>query len=346
MGLFKKNGKWCIDYYFEGRRVRETVGPNKRVAEQALAVRKAEITQNRYTLSKRESVLFQDFAKEYLDYSRNHKKSYLRDITSTNHLTPYFKNKRLSDITSWLTERYKAIRKEKVAVATVNRELACLKHMFTLAIEWGKVNSNPVKRVKLFKEENKSLRVLSKEEEKKLIDASSEHLKPIIIMALNAGMRKGEILNLTWDKVDFANRIITVDKTKNNEVRQIPMNHYLADVLGNMKAVRKYVFCKENGEPYGSVRKAFRRAVERSGMPPCRFHDLRHTFASRLAMKGIDLATLKELLGHKSIGMTMRYAHPTQDHKRWAVEVLDMDTDGHYMDTKAELRNVGKVVTT
>lgn len=331
MAVFKKNGKWYIDYYFEGQRIRETIGTNKKVAEQALAVRKAEIAQEKFDIQNVRSTPFlENFAKDYLEYSRENKESWWRDEISLKHLIEYFKGKRLNQINPFLIEHYKRHRREKVSPATVNRELACLKHLFSMAIKWGKVGTNPVKQVKLFREEKKPPRVLSEEDTQALIEAANGHLKPILVVAVNTGMRRGEILNLKWENVDLANRAITVEKAKNWKFRQIPMNDTVFEAVKGLPKNGDYVFPGRDGKPFGSIKTAFKAAIKRAGIVPCRFYDLRHTFASRLVMAGVDLVTVKELLGHSQIATTMIYSHPTPQHKKRAVRVLD----GHYMDTK------------
>ena len=102
------------------------------------------------------------------------------------------------------------------------------------------------------------------------------------------------------------------------------MNHRLTDTLKMVRIKSDFVFCTNDGESVKDVRTAFSRALRRSGIAKCRFHDFRHTFATRLVMAGADLATVKELLGHKTIAMTMRYSHPTPRHRKWAVELLDL----------------------
>ena len=186
------------------------------------------------------------------------------------------------------------------------------------------MKNNPGKKVKLPREKNTRLRYLEEEEIKKLYDACAEHLKPIVIVALNTGMRKEEILNLRWEDLDFRSRIIYTLDTKNNKRREIAMNDI---VYRTLLAIRKipdssWVFCKKNGERYGNVRKAFEGAKKRAGIVDFRFHDLRHTFASHLVMAGVDLKTVQELLGHKSFEMTLRYAHLSPDHKKVALDVL------------------------
>jgi len=163
----------------------------------------------------------------------------------------------------------------------------------------------------------------------------ADHLKPIVLTALNTGMRKGEILDLTWNQINFKEKLIQVGrgKTMAGEFRIIPMNSDLTGALSRVKKIGTYVFCHPDGQRYGNIRTAFEKAVKRAGIPHIRFHDLRHTFATRYMGKG-DILTLKDILGHKTIEMTMRYAHPTLNKKRWCMEVLNEDSDGHLIDTK------------
>jgi len=336
MAIFKKGKDWYIDYYIQGRRKREKIGTNRKLALSVLAKRKVEIAENRYLeIHQRSRVSFDDHADEYLDFSKTNKKSWTRDRTSINNLMAFFGGMELGEITSLMIEQYKAQRKDKVKPGTVNRELSCLKHMFTKAIEWGRAKESPAKTVKLLKENNKRLRYLTTEEIQRLISACSPHLKPIVITALNTGMRKREILDLKWEDIDFHREIIFVKNTKNNEWREIPMNKVLVETLKNVKKHldSDYVFCNIIGRPFGNVRKSFDSALKLSGIEDFLFHDLRHTFASHLVMSGADLITVKELLGHKSIRMTLRYAHLSPSHKRRAVEKMSQAMDTN-MDTR------------
>ncbi|MHB1697439.1 MAG: site-specific integrase [bacterium] len=152
------------------------------------------------------------------------------------------------------------------------------------------------------------------------------HLKPVVITALNTGMRRSEILYLTWDRVDLANRIILLDKTKNGERREIPINDTLFAALSvlirNIKC--DYVFYNPATlKPFSDLKRVFGTALRKSHILDFRFHDLRHTFASMLVMKGVDLVAVKQLMGHKDIKMTLRYSHLSQAHIRNAVGVLD-----------------------
>ncbi|MDO8524919.1 MAG: site-specific integrase, partial [Candidatus Omnitrophota bacterium] len=221
-------------------------------------------------------------------------------------------------------ERFKIDRAKDVKPATVNRSLAVLKSMFNRAIVWDKASNNPCKAVKLFKENNQRLRFLEQEEIPKLLSECCAHLKPIVVLAINTGMRKGEILRLKWHDIDFKRDIIHLYETKNGEKREVPLN---AIAKRTLIAVPKhpdssYIFCDKKGQSYGDIKKSFLTAIGKSGIIDFHFHDLRHTFASQLVMGGVDLNTVRELLGHKSLEMTLRYSHLSPDHKKRAVDVL------------------------
>ncbi|MDP2940555.1 MAG: site-specific integrase, partial [Candidatus Omnitrophota bacterium] len=235
------------------------------------------------------------------------------------------------DIEMFKAERIKAVKKSNKALlktlkpATINRNVALLKCMFNKAIEWRKVDKNPLKGMKPLKENNKRLRFLEKNEILKLIDCCSPHLKPIVIVAVNSGMRTGEILNLKWNDIDFKTNLIYLMETKNGECREVPMNETVKRTL--IKVLKRpespYVFCNEIGKPYESIKTSFHTAIKRAGIKDFVFHNLRHTFASHLVMMGIDLRTVQELLGHKSYAMVLRYSHLSPSHKSKAVELLD-----------------------
>jgi integrase len=150
-----------------------------------------------------------------------------------------------------------------------------------------------------------------------------------VIAALHTGFRASELLSLTWEDVDFRRRVITVRAAyaKNGESRSVPMNAVLTETLHmvrmNASVVIGPVFCSRNGTPYRSFRMAFERAIRQAGIEGLVFHDLRHSFASRLVMSGIDLPTVQVLMGHKEISMTLRYTHLTTDHKQQAVRALE-----------------------
>lgn len=365
MGVYKKDNRWYIDYYLpDGKRKREKVSIpgmdparlTRQDALKALSIRKAQIAEGKFEIAQtKKPVTFDKFMERYLEYSKTNKKSCERDITSSKVLLKFFGAKTLGQITIWLVEKYKSERQKEntrygrpPAKATINRELACLKNMFTKAIEWGLLSSNPVKKVKLFVERPNKLRVLSDYEFQNLYNASSNFLKPILILAVNTGMRRGEILNLKWEDINFNEGYITVRESKNNDSRMIPLNKVLIETLKSVRnhSTTERLFAHSNGDPVKSFKKAFWAALRRSGIEKCRFHDLRHTFASRLVMAGVDIVTVQELMGHRDITMTKRYSHPTPEHKKQAVERLNIGAMDTYLDTKYNRESSIEIVTT
>jgi len=213
------------------------------------------------------------------------------------------------------------------APATVNRHISTIKHMMTKAEEWGWISERTLKEVRRTKklpENNKRLRYLSDDEISRLLDACrrssvASELLPIVTLALNTGMRQGEILGLRWSQVDMRNGLILLSDTKSGERREIPLNDSAKASLSSIPEdiTGGKVFQTHLEGP------SWTTALRRAGIKDFHFHDLRHTFASRLVMKGVDLATLQSLLGHKTITMTLRYAHLSPSHRNKAVMLLD-----------------------
>jgi len=334
-------GRWRIDFRCKGRRIIRVIGASKREAEAEIVRLKGEILRDPHGFGKKApEVLFEDHAKEFLElYSKQNKRSWARDEISLDHLKEFFKGKYLSEITAEQVERYKAKRRadlvrpeaeEKPGVdpklispSTINRELACLKTCLNQAVEWEKLDRNPAGKVKKFREPNAKERILTGEEAKRLLDEASDELRPVLIVALNTGMRKNEILSLRWKDVDFIKGFIHIADSKSGRSRNIPMNGLVFETLHAMDRQREFVF--ENPETKArilDVKTAFKGACRRAEIKGLRFHDLRHTAASRMVEAGIDLVTVSKILGHASIQMTMRYAHPTLENMRLAVERL------------------------
>jgi len=319
---------WYISYYEPGgKRVKRRVGPSKKLAEAALSKIEVAIAEGRYLeVKNQDKILFEGFADEYLRTHCLHQKSY-RSFHSIHvrKLKEVFKGKSLDEITVLDVEKFKNNRLHKVSPATVNRSLACLKTMFNKAIAWGKFDGvNPVTKVGMCKEKAIRLRYLEKEEILRLIENCSPALKPVVILAVNTGMRHGEIFNLKWHDVDFKRDVICLLETKSGEKREVPMNEVVKHELIKVRKHPKspYIFCHPNGERVRDIRKSFWTALKKSGIKDFRFHDLRHTAASQLVMAGVDLNTVREILGHNTIEMTLRYAHLSPNHKKRAVDVL------------------------
>ena len=326
MGVYKVGNKWYLDYYVDGKRIREPASKNEKRAEKMLAAVIADIERGEYRFKTKHKISFEDFAEEYLGYLKVNKKSWSRNEASLKSLGPHFKEMLLSKITPGHIEKFKRKRlyEDKVQPSTINRDLGCLRHLFNIAKKLKCYDGeNPVKDVDFFQERQLVMKILDREEIIRLINASKDYLKPIIIVALNTGMRRGELFNLRWNDIDFAEHFIFIKKSKSGFMRKIPMNDLVAVTLKNIKGESDFVFCSPKTKGLlTSVRTSFKGACKDARVPDLRFHDLRHTAATLMIMGGIDIVTVKEILGHSDIQMTMRYAHPTPENKRKAVNVL------------------------
>ena len=272
-------------------------------------------------------------------YSRSRKRSWKRDQCGLNQILPVLGDRCLEEITPKMIEDYR-LRRERQGrtTATINRDHALLKAMFTKAINLGLMKENPAKRVRLEKEIPR-MRFLTREEVHRLVEASENkwapYLRPIIIMAVNTGMRRGEILSLRWEDVDFDRRVISIKRTKNDQPREIPMTDWLFEALCDWRKKSQkrldngFVFSNNNGHPLTKFYKAFHVALKKANIRDFRFHDLRHTFASHMRMAGLDILEIKELGGWKTLQMVDRYSHITTEHKRTSMMVFESHLHPH-----------------
>jgi integrase len=269
----------------------------------------------------------------------------------------------LDEITPWIIEKWRTTRlKDGIAHSSVNRDTAALKGVLSKAVEWGVIDVHPLSAIKPLKvDHSPNVRYLSESEEESLrralIDRETQfrasresankwrrergreelpdisdtpfvdHLRPIVLLAINTGMRRGEIFNLGWGDVDLVSNMVTIKgkKSKSGHTRYVPLNDEVRETLllwKGMSGGSGLVFPSKDGNPLDNVRRAWGTALEMAEITDFRFHDLRHHFASRLVMEGTDLNTVRELLGHSDIKMTLRYAHLSPEHKAEAVARL------------------------
>ena len=335
MSIYRRKQSWYYDFQYKGERYTGSLGQvSKSVAKEELTRKKAEVVEGRLNPAKaRKSPRIEAFAKEYLDWSQDNKKprSWERDDTSIKALTTSFKGKTLSQITPWLVEQHKRRRKaEGRSPQTIKLELACLKAMFNKALQWKKATENPMREVKMPVVHNMRIRFLEQDEEAQLLPVCEGHLRDLVTTALHTGFRRNELFSLKPSDIDFARRLVQVQAAyaKNGTSRSVPMTKTLEPVLRRLVEQAQdndsdHLFLNCHGQPYRSCRNAFEYAVKPAGITNFHFHDLRHTFASRLVMSGVDIRTVQELMGHKSISMTLRYAHLSPDHKQQAMEAMD-----------------------
>jgi len=326
-------GKWYVDFTFRGKRVRQFGGYTKDQARNTLTKMKAERLDiaRGFTKPAIEDVPFGKFADEFLElYSKPNKRSWKNDEFLLNTLKDFFKGESLQSITAEKIERFKVVRKGEVSPATVNRAISCLKTLLNKAVEWGKLTASPAARVKKFREPSGRERILSPDEVRRLLDAASPELRPVLIAAIGTGMRRGEILALKWTDLDFGRGVISIQTSKSGKSRKVPMSATVAAVLRAVPQAGDFVFHNaETGTHIKDVKTAFHAACARArknpddakdpGIVGLRFHDLRHTFASRALELGADIMSVSKILGHSSIMMTAKYLHPTGESMRLAV---------------------------
>jgi integrase len=346
--LFKRGQSWYSRFYFEGLPYVKSHGKvSKTTALIKDAEFRTEVLEGKYS-KKKKRVLFENFAPQYLEFAKTSKKmsSHERNAVSIEMLMPHFSNKYLHEITPFLVEKYRKERKDSGRMpATINRDVSTLNNMFNMAVQWGYLQVNPINRkVKKLKENNEQMWILSPDDEKNLsfhCEARQQHprkyLKDLVQFALYTGMREEEIFSLKKINVDMQEGYVHVVDTKNNENRKVPINATVREILNRwlQKTNSDYVFCNGESKKLTVLTHAYLRAVKDAGLERIeivngkqktirfRFHDLRHTFGSRLGMAGVDLKTIMEIMGHKTVKVALRYQHPTPSHKLNAVLSLD-----------------------
>ncbi|KPK77300.1 MAG: hypothetical protein AMJ89_02675 [candidate division Zixibacteria bacterium SM23_73] len=351
-----KGGKerWYIDFQDEcGKRIRK-VAKHAQSRGDALLELQEEIRKSfdsKHALNREKiKIEFRELADQYLEnYAKVNNLAWKRVETCLKNLCEFLGGSYLHDISPLMIEKYKLKRlNEGIMPATVNRELSVLKRAFNLAISWDMADENPVQRVKFLRKPEPRERILTEDEEMRLFKACTEHLKPIVMTALRTGMRKAEIANLRWNQVDLINREIEVVRTKSGKKRIIPISEDLYQMLRQLRATKEnsdFVFQyvdQRTGERkhLRFFRRSFENACRRANIEGFTFHDLRHTFASRLVRAGVDLITVKDLLGHYSVKTTERYTHSNREQKRKAVEILSKDKGGKRPENVLDLSHI------
>ncbi len=304
MALYRRGRVWYADFYVHGRRVQESTGTaSRREAEKFYALRLSEVQRGEY--AKPAKITLSNFGKQYLEYAKANKRSWLRDQQIMGHLDPFFGKSLLTKIGPLPIERYKLERIRFVSPATVNREIAMLKHMFNMAEQWGLYRGrNPVRGVKFLDENNLQVRSLSDEEERALLKCCSPYLQDLAVFAINTGLRLGEILHLKWEEVDLENGIIKMLVRKNRRMLEVPLNDKAFAVVKGWHGIRKcevVYYNPETGTRWKDLWLALKKACRKASLKDVTWHTFRHTFASRLNGNGTDLVTVKELLGHSGI---------------------------------------------
>jgi integrase len=274
MGVFKRKRSdgtiaWYIDFYVNKKRYRELGGTTRTQAVRALEKVRSDILSGKFEfVTKVNDPQIDEFAKTYLG-RRQHLRSRERDAASVKRILKHFSGKLLSaigpqDIEDYISNR----RQDGVSNGTINRELSCLKRMYALAVKWGDAKNNPAAEVDSLEEPPGRTRYLTEEEARRLIKCCSDHFKPIVITALNTGMRLGELLSLTWDRVHIDHAIdpyAELVETKNNKRRFVPLNDDMVGLLNALRAQNsgcEHVFLSVHGKPSQICKKTIRDSPE------------------------------------------------------------------------------------
>jgi integrase len=307
-------------------------------------------------------------ADDYSSYAHAKQQDPQGSIARLNTAFASFASLKLSALTRLDLERWRAMRrKQGISTATINRDINCLRAALNQAVNFGHIDANPIAKIAMVSVDPIArVRFLSNDEERRLrdsltarnkrkrdqrisgnawrlkrgraslvelaVDQLPDYLEPLILVAMNTGLRRGELFNLKWSDVNMENADLTVaaEGAKSRRVRHVPLNREAQKVFGDWRASsvsRTFVFASPSGERLTTVKTAWLALLRHAQIVDFRFHDLRHHFASRLVMEGVSLATVRELLGHADYAMTLRYAHLERKQRKEAVDVLGRARD-------------------
>lgn len=335
------DGTWWYDFVIDGRRYKRALrGIRTRKEAEAIESQvRASVYCGTYG-KQREAIEFTKFAETiYLQHAKVHLKGSFENVSRfVKHCCRYFKNKPLDEITRGDIEAFRQHRlntpangQQQKKPNTINREMMQLSGIFTLAVKREYLQSNPVKGLTPFKANNQRERVITPAEEKLLLDAASEKLRPIIVLGLNTGLRLGSLVGLKWGYVDLERREIAFPSgtMKNGKRLVIPINdtaHQVLTRLHETSGKKANVFAGV-GYTRHNISVAISNLCDRIGLTDVTAHTMRHTFATRLMERNINPLHVKELLGHSSLRMTAGYTHIGLDALRESVKTLVNSSD-------------------
>ena len=336
MGVYKRGGVYWFDFRFHGRRYRESTGlSNKTAALRAESIRRTDVIEGKARIAAPRVPGFSDFVdKEFLPWSKEehaeHPRTHLRYQVSAKALKEFFGDMRLDEIGPEV-ETYKVERTREISPAGTNREVAALRCICNLAIRRGLLLRNPVDGISMLAEGPGSTRIVSPEEERIYLAAAPPLVRDVAVLMLETGMRPQEVYETRKEDVHLEERYLVIPKGKTKFARRtIPLTARAVAVLRTrIKAVKgDWLFPHrlDPARPMTEVNRGHEGVFDKTGLTYFRLYDLRHTFGSRAIMAGVDLATVKELMGHSVITITMRYVHPTPEHKRAAIDKLERFT--------------------
>lgn len=316
-----KNGTCTIDYRdSEGKRHRKLIRGSKTYAKEVLHKIQTEISEGTYFPERvKQKITFRQAAEKYWELHCSTTKGAAKTRYTIDVLIKKFGQERLDQIKTANIQSYYNEKVMETSPSTANRSFSTIRAIFNRAIAWDIFKGvNPCNKVVRKKDNPARIRFLTKEEIKLLLDNAPSNIKTILETALMTGMRRGEILNLTWDDVDLVNGIIYIRDSKSGKSREVPMIPALVNSFRNLPNKKGKVF----NIKIECLRKRFNKLLKAVGITNFRWHDLRHTMASQFVMNNGDLSTLRGILGHSSMNLTLRYAHLAPDHVRKEMQVI------------------------
>lgn len=342
MGVRKKDRKWYVDFSFNHTRYRRPSPDNSRagalayelVLRQRLA--RGESLEPEKKAEQPKELLFEEFAwdwfETYVKNNNKHSEILTKEMILKVHLVPYFGRMPLDAIGNLEVEKYKAQkRNQSLSAKTINNHLTVLRKSLRCAQEWGLVKNNPI--IKMLKTAPPKYDFLSPEESRQLLEASDGMWHDLILLALETGLRLGELLALKWEDIDFEIGELTISRAyargvlgtpKSNRIRHIPMSDSVRRMLVRLRKPTGLVFPDPEDQPLKNhvCLQRLQSLCKRSGLRKIGWHTLRHTFASHLVQAGANLLAVQGLLGHSDIHTTMRYAHLNRTALQEAMRVL------------------------
>jgi integrase len=339
MAVRKRNKRWYYDFMIRRVRYKASIpeAQTKQDALQAEAEARRAVYEGRYGKHAASSG-FEKFVREtFIPYCKTNRKRWAEEERHALRFCEFFKGRTFAEISPMQIERYKKERRDGLTrygtprkASTVNQELSLLYRVFSLAIENGYTNQNPLAKVRRLKETDRRARYLTAEEEGRLRAALASDFPELLTLLeiyLNTGMRLREVLGLSASEVDLEEEFINLppERTKEGRRKVIPLNRPALEALAPLVAEARGGRLFGRGYEASWVEKQWRRARERAGVGDIRIHDLRHTFATRLSERGTTERQIAGLLGHstlRDLRMTAHYTHDTPEAKRRAVESL------------------------
>jgi integrase len=343
-GIYEKmpgSGVWWVRYADANGRIRREKVGNKGAATKLYQKRKTEVLQGKKLPEqfRAKGVTFSELADDAIEWAKAHKLSWEDDVIRLKPMRDAFGSRVAESITPQDIERWfgsqgnrSADTKRKGKVwkpATFNRYKALISMVFRQGIKNRKVSVNPAREIERRRENNARDRYLLEQEETALRNTISDYCPqrlPELEIALHTGMRRGEQYTCEWSWVDLERKLLTVPRSKHGEKRRVYLNDRAVSAFQTL-----WRFSDGHGRVFAHLynshrtvgaREWFEVALSKVGIHNFHWHDLRHTFASRLVMAGVDIRTVQELMGHKTIQVTMRYAHLAPVHQLEAVQRL------------------------